>query len=240
MLPISERDAASIDRLDVIDGNFLTTVENEGVIDEKKEKNSDTNNKKKYKKNLIWDGPRWDLAHFDPSMSARERKKLIYYETLFNKLENESFLIKCSENTNSINKQIGNRGRKGRNNTARSIVNTRESENKYKCEHEDKNDSTKDAESRGSSKNANDKRGSPNNTVKYSVVDSSTPCRDGKLNNYVTSIDNYSDHCKSNDYIVNTAVEEEISSVRRYHDWRIKLLSKAGSLQITPLRAQKL
>ncbi|KAL7068375.1 hypothetical protein ACR3K2_12300 [Cryptosporidium serpentis] len=42
---------------------------------------------KKYKKNLVWDGPRWDLAYFDPTISEREMKKLKYYEGLFKKID---------------------------------------------------------------------------------------------------------------------------------------------------------
>ncbi|KAH7648760.1 hypothetical protein FG379_002230 [Cryptosporidium bovis] len=241
MLPSSGKDATSIDRFNVINENLLTPIENEGGMSDKQERSSDTSSKKKYKKNLIWDGPRWDLAHFDPSMSARERKKLIYYETLFNKLENDNFLMKCNENTSNINRQIGNRGRKGRNNTVRSIINTRESENKYKCENNGRSDSTNNTENRKIDKYTNNIQCTNNETIEYGVTDSSTPYRSRKSKSCNTaSIDNYREHCKSDDYASNTAVEGENSSIRRYHDWRIKLLSKAGSLQMTPLRAQKL
>ncbi|OII76353.1 hypothetical protein cand_011110 [Cryptosporidium andersoni] len=53
---------------------------------------------KKYKKNLIWDGPRWDLAYFDPTMSKREMKKLRYYEGLFKKIDNSGIKGEVSIN----------------------------------------------------------------------------------------------------------------------------------------------
>ena len=222
--------------IDIINNNFLAQVENE---DSSKQKNNiDTTSKKKYKKNLIWDGPRWDLAHFDPSMSARERKKLIYYETLFNKLESNSFVLKCNENASNTNKQIGTRGKKGRSNAIRSSTNTFNSENKYKEENK-KDDLTKDVRSQLDSEGTNE-RDILNDSVEYSIRNSFTPCRDGKLSNYENSIDNFGEHHRSDNFVCNTTAEGENSNIRRYHDWRIKLLSKAGSLQMTPSRVQKL
>ncbi|EEA06645.1 uncharacterized protein CMU_013200 [Cryptosporidium muris RN66] len=74
--------------------NKEVSNENTTIISEKLE----VKTTKKYKKNLVWDGPRWDLAYFDPTMSEREMKKLRYYESLFKKIDNSEIKGEVSIN----------------------------------------------------------------------------------------------------------------------------------------------
>ncbi|KAF7457877.1 hypothetical protein HWI79_1443 [Cryptosporidium felis] len=195
------------------------------------------NMKKKYKKNLIWDGPRWDLAYFDPTMSARERKKLIYYETLFSKLENSNEMLKYSGN-NSNNLKSNTHKRRIRNNIiSTNTKTTPQGENKetkeVDLERNISRDSTKLDENRDESTGQ-----IPFNSLDPEKTEFlATPNRNQLVNgeNKVTSesserqmISNVSIQCSS--------VEVENSCNRKYQDWRIKLLNKKSSFQSTPYR----
>ncbi|TRY52936.1 Uncharacterized protein CTYZ_00002402 [Cryptosporidium tyzzeri] len=193
-----------------------------------------SNIKKKYKKNLIWDGPRWDLAHFDPTMSARERKKLVYYEALFNKLEND-VVLRCNEHNNK-NVKNPNQKRKMRNNTLDSSPKTELSDLKGMKEHKSDIDSGDSSKSDNYSKNSQEKFLNSHNSNQIGIL--LTPDRNfSRSENIISPILEEPRKCsRLNANSQTPANERENSSIRRSNDWRVKLLNKRCSLQATPYR----
>ncbi|KAH8581772.1 uncharacterized protein ELE39_001902 [Cryptosporidium sp. chipmunk genotype I] len=193
-----------------------------------------SNIKKKYKKNLVWDGPRWDLAHFDPTMSARERKKLVYYETLFNKLEND-VVMRCNEHNNKSVKN-SNHKRKMRNRTLDSSPKNELNDLKGMREHKGDADSGNGSKSENYSKTNQEKLLNSHNSNQISIL--LTPGRNfPRSQNIISPILEEAEKSirpsKSDQTSVN---ERESSGIRRSNDWRVKLLNKRCSLQATPYR----
>lgn len=189
-----------------------------------------SNIKKKYKKNLIWDGPRWDLAHFDPTMSARERKKLVYYEALFNKLEKN--VLKCNEHDSNVKSQ--NQRKKMR--TSISDANSRRELNDLKEAKEDSIDST-GPEIASKSDNTKVDQQEPINSDKIGVLltpSRNSPCDGDFKTDKSEQPEDY--NVESDKITQDSASERECSSIRRPNDWRVKLLNKKCSLQATPYR----
>ncbi|KAK9173911.1 hypothetical protein CmeUKMEL1_16425 [Cryptosporidium meleagridis] len=194
-----------------------------------------SNIKKKYKKNLIWDGPRWDLAHFDPTMSARERKKLVYYEALFNKLEND-VVLRCNEHNNK-NLKNSNQKRRVRNNTLDSSRKTESNDLKgMKEQHKSDIDLGDSSKSDNYSKTNQEKLVNSHNSNQNGIL--LTPDRNfSRSENTISPTVVEPGKCnKLNADSQTPANERESSSIRRSNDWRVKLLNKRCSLQVTPYR----
>lgn len=187
-----------------------------------------SNIKKKYKKNLIWDGPRWDLAHFDPAMSARERKKLVYYEALFNKLEKN--VLKC--NVHNMDNQ--NQRKKMR--ISISDTNSKREENDL---NETKEGSTSNTAREATSKLNDHTRIDEQKPIKSNQAGVLlTPNRNAPHgeNLKATQSKNPENNIESDEVTQDSVSEIECSSIRRPNDWRVKLLNKRCSLQSTPYR----
>ncbi|KAJ1607296.1 hypothetical protein OJ253_2411 [Cryptosporidium canis] len=190
------------------------------------------NIKKKYKKNLVWDGPRWDLAHFDPAMSARERKKLVYYEGLFNKLE-KNVVIKCSEHNNESNMRNQNQKRRMRSNTLdgdskRELSEIKEIQEKLIGNIEPETSSTSNDHTETYEK----KPLSPciSNQTGILLTPDRTKCEHFKAAILEP------EHSAEPNRTQSSTTDREGSSIRRPNDWRVKLLNKRCSLQTTPYR----
>ncbi|OII71735.1 uncharacterized protein cubi_00542 [Cryptosporidium ubiquitum] len=211
-------------------------IENNTETNMKHDNFEKSNIKKKYKKNLVWDGPRWDLAHFDPAMSARERKKLVYYDALFNKLEN-NVLLNCNEHRNK-NLKNQNQKRRIRNNISdTNSKNQLDDLKEMKEKHIDHTDLETSSKSEKYSKINQQNPMNSYNSDQIGIL--LTPGRNvPQSENIKSSILEESENCikstKNNQSSVN---EGENSSIRRSNDWRVKLLNKRCSLQATPYRA---